>query len=335
MIVILVGLFVVLGIGIWLYTSYLSSKKVRHIILISIDTCRADCLSCYGCQQKTTPNIDKLARQSVLFENVISAVPVTLPSHSTMLTGTIPHYHGAHTNNNYRLGEFNVTLAEMLQEKGYKTAAVIAAFVLDARFGLSQGFDSYNDRFLGKREPGFVLERRAAETSKLAINWLAEHANEDFFLFLHYFDPHAEYIPPEPFASNFRENPYLGEIAYTDYCIGKVIDKLKSLGIYDSALLIVTSDHGESFGEHGEYTHGYFIYNTTIRVPLIFKLPGTNNAKRVKDIVGLIDVTPTILSQLGIAGPSHIQGKDLSDYFRGESVPRKTDFSTANHWFQR
>jgi len=303
-----------------------STFILRHIILISIDTCRVDFLSCYGYQQKTTPNIDKLARQSVLFENVISASPLTLPSHSTMLTGTIPPYHGVHSNTNYRLGKFNVTLAEMLQKKGYKTAAVIGEFVLDAQFGLSQGFDSYNDRFGEKRQAGFERERRAAEVSELGINWLAEHANEDFFLFLHYFDPHAEYIPPEPFASDFPGNPYLGEIAYTDYCIGKVIEKLKDMGIYDSALVIITGDHGESFGQHGEYTHGYFVYNTTIKVPLIVKLPESNNTKRIKDIVGLLDVTPTILSQLDINIPAYIRGKDLSDYFRQKSVPRQNRF---------
>ena len=291
------------------------AKKVRHIILISIDTCRADYLSCYGYRLKTTPNIDALANESILFENVVTPSPLTLPAHSTMLTGTIPPYHGARMNTNYRLGDSNLTIAEILRKNGYKTGAVIGTSVLESQFGISQGFENYNDRFLGKREPGFEHRRRAAEVSNFAVKWLAENANEDFFLFLHYFDPHAQYIPPEPFASKFADNPYAGEIAYTDYCIGQVINKLKDLNIYDSTLLIITSDHGESIGEHGENTHGYFIYNPTIKVPLIFKLPEKNEPKRIKETVGLVDIVPTILSQLGVLIPSHVQGKSLSGYF--------------------
>lgn len=302
--------------GIWFgWSSGRFAKKVRHIILISIDTCRADYLGCYGYRLKTTPNIDALANESILFENVVTPSPLTLPAHSTMLTGTIPPYHGVRINLNYRLGDSNLTIAEILRRNGYKTGAVIGSFILGSQSGISQGFENYNDRFLGKREPGFEHKRRAAEVSNFAVKWLAENANEDFFLFLHYFDPHAEYIPPEPFASKFADNPYAGEIAYTDECIGKVIGKLKSLGIYECTLLIITGDHGESFGEHGEYTHGYFIYNPTIKVPLIFKLPGKNEPKRIKETVGLVDIVPTILSQLGILIPSHVQGKSLSGYF--------------------
>ena len=312
--------FLLCAVGIWFGgLSGRFSKKVRHIVLISIDTCRADYLSCYGYHLKTTPNIDAVAGEGIIFENAVTSVPLTLPSHSTMLTGTIPPYHGVRSNTSYRLSDFNLTIAEILQEKGYKTGGVIGEFILGSQLGISQGFDEYNDRFLGQRERYFEKERRAGEVSDLAVKWIGENADEDFFLFLHYFDPHVEYIPPEPFASKFAENPYAGEIAYTDECIGKVIDKLKSLGIYESTLLIITADHGESFGEHDEYTHSYFIYNPTIKVPLVFKLPGQNKAKRIKDMVGIIDIVPTILGQAGFSIPIDVQGEDLSAYFNEEA----------------
>jgi arylsulfatase A-like enzyme/Flp pilus assembly protein TadD len=289
----------------------------RHVVLISIDTCRADHLSCYGYPLIITPNIDAVAEQGFIFQNTITPVPITLPAHSSMLTGTIPPYHGVHDNHDYRLNTDHVTLAEILKNHGFSTAAIISAFVLDARFGLNQGFDYYNDRF--ENPPGKDIahndERRGEETSRFARAWLDEHQNENFFLFLHYFDPHAEYAPPEPYASEYQKNRYAGEIAYTDYCIGQVIDKLKELGIYDSTLLIITSDHGESLGEHGETTHDFFIYQSTLHVPLIFKLPGSTSSHKIKDRVGLVDIVPTVCKILNIDPPPGIQGRDLSGLF--------------------
>jgi len=314
----LCGLVLVLFVGaLWFFRGApVSSKDIRHILLISIDTCRADHLGCYGYHRPTTPNIDKLSAQSVLFENVISPVPITLPAHSSMLTGTIPPYHGVHNNSDYKLGESNVTLAEILTERGFATGAIISAYVLDSQFGLDQGFDMYNDSF---EEPVrnllYFSERRGAEASRFANEWLEKHKDEKFFLFLHYFDPHLKYSPPEPFATDFKDNLYAGEIAYTDYCIGQVIEKLKDLNIYDSTLLIITADHGEMLGEHGEDAHTYFIYQPAIRVPLIFKLPGHNKPQKVKNLVGLIDIVPTVCNLLGIEAPAPVQGKDLSPYF--------------------
>jgi arylsulfatase A-like enzyme/Tfp pilus assembly protein PilF len=314
----LCGLLLVIFFGaLWLFRGGLvSSRDIRHVLLISIDTCRADHLGCYGYHRPTTPNIDKLAAQSVLFENVISSAPITLPSHSSMLTGTIPPYHGVHNNSDYKLGESNVTLAEILTGRGFATGAIISAYVLDSQYGLDQGFDSYNDSF---EEPVrnllYFSERRGTETSRFADEWLEKHKDEKFFLFLHYFDPHIKYTPPEPFATEFADNLYAGEIAYTDYCIGQVIKKLKDLNIYDSTLLIITADHGEMLGEHGEDDHTYFIYQPAIKVPLIFKLPGRHKPQKVKNLVGLIDIMPTVCSLLGIEAPAHVQGKDLSPYF--------------------
>jgi len=238
-----------------------------------------------------------------------------------MLTGTLPPYHGVHDNIDYKLGKSNVTLAEILHRNEFTTCAIIGAFVLDSLFGLSQGFDYYNDRFERPFVANNCAQRRGGETTRFAMEWLEKHKSERFFLFLHYFDPHIDYMPPEPFASRFPDNLYAGEIAYTDYCIGEVIKKLKKLALYESALIIITSDHGEMLGEHGEKTHTYFIYQSALKVPLIFKLPGHYKARKIDDTVGIIDIVPTICALLDIETPPHIQGKDLSPYFSGKRPP--------------
>ncbi|MCJ7693509.1 MAG: sulfatase-like hydrolase/transferase [Sedimentisphaerales bacterium] len=296
-------------------------KNIQNVVLISIDTCRADYLSCYGYPHKTTPNIDAIADTGIVFENVISPVPLTLPAHASMLTGTIPPYHGVHDNFNYWLGSSNITLAETLKDNGFTTAAIISAFVMDSQFGLNQGFDTYQDRFQHQVNQPEASERPGWQTSLLAQNWLDQRKNEKFFLFLHYYDPHTKYEPPEPFASKFADNLYAGEIAYTDYCIAQVIQKLKDLGLFDSTLLIITGDHGEMLGEHREQEHGYFIYQSAIKVPLIFKLPQQRKSKNIKDTVSLIDIVPTICSLLNIQPPPQLQGKDLSLYFSGNHKP--------------
>ncbi len=286
-------------------------EKVRHIILVSIDTCRADYLSCYGYERQTTPNIDALAAEGVLFENVVSPVPLTLPAHSSILTGTIPAYHGVHDNSDYRLGATNLTLAEILHDRGYTTGGIVSSFTLNSIFGLDQGFDSYQDEFEQELEKETSSQCSGGEVSRRACQWLQEHREESFLLFLHYFDPHKEYNPPEPFATTFADHPYAGEIAYADHCIGQVIQKLKDLGIYDSSLIVVTGDHGEMLGEHGEMTHGYYIYQAALKVPLVIKPPRGCLPLRVTDTVGLIDVAPTILGRLAIDVPPMMQGKDL------------------------
>lgn len=310
---------VVAGAVGWLLLRGRSTPARRpNIVLISIDTCRADYLSCYGRFKRTTPHIDALARESALFSNVISPVPLTLPAHSSMLTGTIPPYHGVHDNIHYRLAEYNVTLAERLREQGYQTAAVVGAFVLHSKFGLNQGFDSYDDRLDSDLTfMGGYPERRAQDVTRAANEWLDDHCTEPFFLFLHYFDPHHPYRPPEPFATIFADNLYAGEVAYTDASIGKVIDKLKSLGLYDSSLLIITADHGESLGEHGETQHGYFVYHSTTRVPLIIKPSARHEPRRIDKLVALVDIVPTVLAQVGLPVPSDLRGRDLSPLLAG------------------
>ena len=297
------------------------TAKIRNVVLISIDTCRADRLGCYGYGYSTTPHIDAVAREGVLFTRAHSTNPITLPAHSSMLTGTYPPYHGVHDNTNYRLGESNVSLAEILHEDGFQTAAFVGAFPLDARFGLDQGFDMYDDQIPEQVGDMFFNERPAEEVSRTAMAWLDEHGEEPFFLFVHYFDPHGQYVPPEPYASRYRDHPYAGEIAYTDNCLGQVIDKLKSLGLYDSTLLVITADHAESLGEHGEQTHAYFIYQSTIHVPLIVKTPGGAQGKQVDQQVSIVDVVPTVLGLLGLLAPPQVQGEDLSRSLFGEDMP--------------
>jgi len=304
--------------GCWLLVSCRSASSKRpNVVLISIDTCRADYLGCYGYPRQITPNIDRLARESTLFANAYTPIPMTLPAHASMLTGTIPPYHGVRDNIDYKLSRSDVTLAEILSRKRFVTGAVISAFVLDSQFGLDQGFDYYNDRFEQPFQTLDISERRGEEASRFALEWLDKHKDKRFFLFLHYYDPHTAYVPPEPFASEFEDSPYAGEIAYTDYCIGKVLAKLKDLGLYDSTLIIVVGDHGEMLGEHGESDHMYFIYQSAIKVPLIFKLPGRHEVRKVEDPVGIIDIVPTVCSTLGIRAPERVQGRDLSGYFEG------------------
>lgn len=309
------GLLILTCAAAWLLLrSQTTKKNIRNVLLISIDTCRPDYLSCYGFHSKTTPTIDATAKQAIVFTNAFTPVPLTLPAHSSMLTGTYPPSHGVHDNLDYVLAESNLTIAEILRQHHFTTAAIIGAFVLDQRFGLAQGFDTYNGHFEQPIGSGDSLERRAAEVSRLACDYLDQHREEPFFLFLHYFDPHSEYDPPEPFASQYAHDLYAGEIAYTDHCIAQVLQKLKTLRLYDSTLIVIVGDHGEALSDHGEAEHGYYIYQSTVKVPFIIRPPGQRKTKNIKSIVSLVDVVPTILGYLNIDAPTHLQGKDLSVY---------------------
>jgi arylsulfatase A-like enzyme/Tfp pilus assembly protein PilF len=322
----------------WLFHEQVAGpKEIRSILIVSIDTCRADFLSCYGYPLKTTPNIDAIADKGILFENTIAPVPFTLPSHVSMLTGTIPPYHGVLDNVEYKLGAEHITLAEILKQNGFSTAAFVSCLVLDSKLGLDQGFDTYEDDFEKPTDPLGWDQQTAGETTNSILTWLQEHREGKNFIFAHYYDPHFPYEPPAPFDSRFRDAPaldnvmtnkpsallgrYAGEIAYADHCMGMIVDKLKELDLYDSTLLIITSDHGEMHGTHGENTHGYFIYQDNIKVPLVFKLPGKSKPRRIANTVGLVDIVPTICSALGIEPLANIQGKDLGPYFHGNDEP--------------
>lgn len=302
----------------WIWQSFSNSSATPgNVILISIDTCRADYLSCYGHQRITTPNLDKLAKHALLFENVISPVPITLPAHGSMLTGLIPPSHGARDNIGYQLSPSNLTLAEIMQSNGFSTGGVISSFVLDSDFGLDQGFDTYDDEFDYARDSTLGAERIGSETTEHAINWIEAHCGDKFFLFVHYYDPHVNYEPPEPFSTEYSDDLYAGEIAYTDHCIGKLLTYLKEQNLYDSSLIIVAGDHGEMLGEHNELTHTYYIYQSAIKVPLIIKPAGKVKAHRIKKPVGLIDIAPAVCGFVGVEPPGHMQGYDLSRYVQG------------------
>ncbi|REK27725.1 MAG: tetratricopeptide repeat protein [Planctomycetota bacterium] len=294
---------------------------VRNVVLISIDTCRVDRLGCYNQSLLKTPHIDRLASEGTLFTRARATNPLTLPSHSSMLTGTTPLYHRVHDNSNYRLAERHVTLSELLREQGLKTAAFVGAVVIEAKSGLSQGFDLYDDEMPKEGMPraGWNLnERRGDAVSAAAIEWLDENHEDPFFMFVHYFDPHQAYQPPEPWLSRYKNDLYTGEVVFTDHCIGQLLDHLDSLGLADNTLVILTSDHGESFGEHGEMTHSFFAYETTMQVPFIVRSPGQKAAMRVDEPVSIVDVAPTVLGQLGLDAPDHMQGDDLSPLLTDE-----------------
>jgi arylsulfatase A-like enzyme/Tfp pilus assembly protein PilF len=302
------------------------------VILISIDTCRADHLGCYGRSPSPTPVLDALAGEGVLFEETITPVPMTLPAHCCMLTGTTPLRHGVHDNMTYRLGDDQTTLAEVLRDHGYATGAILGAFVLDARFGLSQGFTTYDDAIGGPSGGGVLIEseRRASEVTDRACAWIDANAARPFFLFAHYYDPHWPYTPPETFAGRFPGEPYTAEIAYADAEIGRLLRHLRDRGLYERSLIVIAGDHGESLGEHGEKLHGYFIYQSTLHVPLIVRAPGANGrgprARRVAARAGLIDVVPTILGYLGLPAAPGVEGRDLSRAGSGSEAGEARDF---------
>ena len=296
------------------------SKAPPNVVLITIDTLRADHVGCYGDHDARTPNLDALAHDGVLFRTVVASVPLTLPSHCSILTGTYPTRHGVRDNLGYRLGNAPPTLASILKERGYSTAAFVGADVLDPARGLDRGFDTYScplRRKIGRDNPLVFnlqdLRRPAESVVSDAIGWIetdAARSGKPFFVWIHLYDPHTPYDPPERFRLG---TPYDGAIAYADYAVGKVFEDLKQRGVYDSTLIVATSDHGESFGEHGEYSHGYFVYDTTLLVPLIIKPPqGSFVAPhKVDNAVRTIDVTPTVLQILGAPVSPDMQGAGL------------------------
>lgn len=288
-----------------------------NVLLITMDTTRADHLHAYGHLGVKTPNIDGLAERGVLFAKAITPAPATLPAHSSIHTGLYPFHHGVRANGTFRLEESARTLAETLRDAGYKTGAAISAFVLDGRFGLPQGFDDYDDDLTKgvKYSPHMFRERPAEYTNEVAFEWLDEHARAGrFFYWVHYFDPHAAYLPPQPFRSRYAHDLYSGEIAYTDSQIGKLLEKLELLGVFERTLVILTGDHGEGLGEHGEMTHALLVYDATVHVPLIFSAPPPFPQRKVALVqASLADVMPTILDLVGVAAPDNLDGRSLRE----------------------
>jgi choline-sulfatase len=275
------------------------------VILITVDTLRADHVGCYGAQMVKTPTLDGLAHDGIVFDRAFSQVPLTWPSHAVILTGTYPFQNGVQDFTGQPLAPQFRSVAQAFKQAGYATGAVVSAFVLDRSWGLARGFDFYDDAFSAStfeaKDAGLV-DRRAGESVAHAIAWLKKTPHRPFFLWLHLYDPHSPYDPPEPYRSEYRTHLYDGEIAYADHELGNLIAWLKQNHLYDSSLIVALSDHGESLGEHGEDEHGFFVYNSTLHVPLIVKPPvGKAFPPRHREQpVETAAVSPTLLQLAGL-----------------------------------
>jgi arylsulfatase A-like enzyme len=269
------------------------------IALITLDTTRADRLGFYGGRVAETPNLDRLAAAGVVFDTAIAPVPLTLPSHASMLTGLYPYQHGVHQNGFYTLPESFTTVAEVLSGRGYRTGAFLGSIILIKRFGLAQGFQTYDDPFRPKRGSLRLEERPAEQVIEPARRWVAEAGAEPFFLWVHLYDAHAPYHPPELFLRRYRQNRYEGQIAYMDWALGPLLKDLE--GRRGPIVIVVAGDHGESLGEHEEPTHGFFVYDAVQRVPLMFWAPELfAGGRRVQEQVGLVSLHRTLLELAGV-----------------------------------
>ncbi len=288
-----------------------------NIILITLDTTRADRMGFLGSKSGLTPNLDLLAAQSAIFTRAYSHVPLTTASHATIFTGTYPQFNGVNDFGKPLPADLPY-LPDLLHQHGYQTAAFVASLVLDpiggTAPGFDRGFDIYNAGFRIRRsgeDRYLTLERRGEEVVARALQWLKTPRHQPFFLWVHLYDAHDPYEPPEPYATRYKKSPYDGEVAYVDASVGKLLTALRARGLYNDAIIAVMADHGEALGEHGERSHGIFLYDETIHVPLLFKLPAHPGAKRVQTRAGLVDVTPTILDAAGLPIPTTIQGQSL------------------------
>lgn len=287
-------------------------EAVRHsppnVVLITIDTVRADHVGCYGAAAVQTPTLDALARDGVVFERAISQVPLTWPSHAAILTGTYPFQNGVQDFTGQPLASQFRTLAQAFKQHGYATGAVVSAFVLDRTWGLARGFDYYDDAFSAEkfrtRDVGLV-DRKAGESVTHALDWLNKTPRRQFFLWLHLYDPHSPYDPPEPYRTQYRDHPYDGEIAYADHELGRLVAWLKRNQLYDRTAIVMLSDHGESLGDHGEKEHGFFVYNSTVHIPLIVKPPAGSGIRpgRIPRPVETVAVAPELLHLAGVNDP--------------------------------
>ena len=309
-----------------------------NVILITLDTVRADRMGFLGSKRGLTPHLDALARQSVVFTHAYSQVPLTTASHATILTGTYPQFH--------QVNDFGVPLAEDLpyapyifRGNGYHTAAFVGSLVLDpvARSapGFERGFDTYDAGFHRRRmgEDRYqAIERRGGEVVGHALAWLTAHQKGPFFIWVHLYDAHDPYDPPEPYKSRYAAAPYDGEIAYVDAAVGKLLSWLRLRGLYEGAMIAVMADHGEALGEHGEITHGIFLYDETIHVPLLFKLPHERSAAtRVDNRAELVDVLPTMLQAAGISVPKEVQGESLLSMLKATTSRDRPAYAESDY----
>lgn len=316
------------------------SPSRLNLVVVTLDTTRADRLGCYGSRDVETPHLDRLAAGGVLFENAISPAPLTLPVHSSLFTGLFPGAHGVRDNGGFKLAPERHTLAEVLQENGWATGGFVSAYVLDHRWGIAQGFDRYLDDFdLSKYKSVSMgdIQRRGDDTVARGLDWIREVTGKGgkdgrpFFAWIHLYDPHAPYEPPEPFASRYPQRPYNGEIAWTDSLVGRLLDGLEQMGLTERTVVAVIGDHGESLGEHHETGHGFFIYEPTVRVPFLLAGPYPGlSGRRVPGVVRHVDLMPTVLALLGVETKLRMQGESLLPLILGEpDAPELPGYSEA------
>lgn len=309
-------------LSVWLPGCGATRREVtERVVLVTIDTLRADRLGCYGAEGAHTPNVDTLAASGVRFETAISRVPLTLPAHASLMTALDPPQHGVRHNSIHRLADDLPTLAESLRGSGFATAAFVGALVLDRRFGLARGFDVYDDDVGRMSSPtvGYA-ERIASEVVDAALGWL-DSAPPRFFLWVHFYDPHLLYAPPPGFAAAFASDRYAGEIAFVDHELGRLLAGIEARFGPAGRLVVVTSDHGESLGEHGERTHAYGVYDATQRVPLILSGAGWPKGQVVETPVRLVDVAPTLLAAVGARPPARGRGSGPRPAGRRKRAP--------------
>jgi arylsulfatase A-like enzyme/Flp pilus assembly protein TadD len=325
------------GAGLWRYRGAATAPppaagalRGANVLLVTIDTLRADHVGAYGSALGLTPTLDRFASEGLRFDVAHAHVPMTLPSHTTIMTGLYPVANGVHDNGSFRFDGAKPTLAGELARAGYRTGAFIGAFVLDARFGLNAGFDVYDDRVQGASANLDIVQRTAEAVLAPAYDWIAGRnrqsaggnqqsaisnqqsaiSNQPWFAWVHIYDPHEPYTPPEPFAGRYAQDPYSGEIAYADASLGAFFDRLRSVHALDRTLVVLTSDHGEALGDHGERTHGLFAYESTLRVPLVVWAPGAIAPAVASAPARLVDIAPTILDLVG-APAATFDGRSL------------------------
>src|SRR2546425_5658499 len=299
--------------------------RARHLVLVTIDTLRADRVGVYS-GVDLTPRLDRIAREGAYASNAMAHVPLTRPSHATILSGRLPWELGVRDNLSPAELPSAPLLAEILKSAGFRTAAFVSSIVLERRGGFGRGFDRYDDDFPKPQSADLLntLQKPGAESLRAAVAWLEnERAPSHVFLWLHLYEPHDPYEPPEPYASRYRDRLYDGEVAYTDTLVGQLDDALERLGLESQTLLAVASDHGEGLGDHQETLHGFFVYQTTLAVPLILRGPGIVGGGRIDANVGLVDLLPTALDLLGVALPRGFQpsGNSLAAGLRGGTGP--------------
>jgi len=292
-----------------------------NLLLVTLDTTRADRIHAYGFDEVETPNLDRLAREGVLFEQAVSPAPLTLPAHSSIFTGKYPPAHGVRDNGGFFLDERETTLAERLQSGGFTTGGFVGAYVLDHKWGIAQGFQTYFDDFDLSKYQSLSLgsvDRPGNEVADKALEWLDRVGSKRFFGWVHFYDAHSPYDPPEPFKSRYAKHPYVGEIAFVDSQVGRLLAYLDAHHLAGNTVVVVMGDHGESLGEHGESTHGFFVYQATMHVPLLIRAPYDAMAgRRVADTVRSIDILPTALELLGVKSSERFEGTSVVPLMTG------------------